>query len=147
MKLSDIIKEIEEGKALANTVYMSNDSDGDILLYDDKVLKRKRSDGFDDTFVEDIYISRIIYKTFRKIEPVIEDKVLYYNKTIEIKNHIGIFDDEYIDKVSITYDNNKTYEVIPIEDKISIPYIKDGKVFACYKKLVKGCISYNLKWD
>lgn len=75
-------------------------------------------------------------------KPKIEDRIIYRNKEVEIKNHIGEFTDDYIDSIMIIYDKDKTYDTIPIENKFTIPYIKDGVVRVCYKSLCKNCMVY-----
>lgn len=73
---------------------------------------------------------------------LLEEASLYFKKSIEINNHIGAFNDEYIDFITIIYDEDKTYNVMPIDNKFTIPYVKSGAVTAFYKKRVKNVLCY-----
>jgi hypothetical protein len=71
----------------------------------------------------------------------LDEMILYFNKPIEINNHVGVFEDKYIDFITIIYDD-KTYEAIPIENKFTIPYVKFGTVNVIYRKKVKDVVRY-----
>lgn len=66
---------------------------------------------------------------------------VWLKKEVKIKNHIGYFTDDYIDMLSLVYDDiqkeKRIYNVIPIGDKFSIPYIKNGIVEVMYCKKIR----------
>jgi hypothetical protein len=73
---------------------------------------------------------------------ILEEAVLYFNKQIKINNHVGIFEDSYVDFITIIYDDDKTYDAIPIENKFTIPYVESGMVNVVYRKKVKNVVRY-----
>lgn len=58
---------------------------------------------------------------------------VYCRKMITIKNGIGYFDDDYIDCIYVSA-NNQVYEIVPIENKFAVPRVKDGEVEVYYQK-------------
>jgi hypothetical protein len=92
--------------------------------------------------LKDNELNKILEPFMNKLKT--KDMILYYCTYINIKNHVGEFKDEYIDNIQIIYDNDKIYEAIPIENKFSIPYVKNGKVKVFYKKFVRNCEVYEI---
>lgn len=62
---------------------------------------------------------------------------VYYNKIITIKDGIGYFNDDYIDCIYVSA-NNQVYEIVPIENKFAVPRVKDGDVGVFYQKHINA---------
>ena len=132
MRLWEILKDLDENKIVKDTKFISNDLDKEEILFDGSALKRKSFP----LMSESRSISNLSDRDFRRVEPV-KTHVIYKKKDIQIRNYVGEFKEEFIDSVTILYNDTETYKTIPLNNKIGIPYVKNGIVTILYSCNVK----------